>query len=307
MTQRTSSISGRGALRRALLAVLMLACAWAQAETRIESRQLADNVHLLSGARANVVAVTTGGGALLVDGGAEAHSGALLAAVAELPGGGAVHTLFNTHWHPEQTGSNLALGEAGARIIAHENTRLWMTTDVTRPYEPETTYGPYPQASHPNETFYSDAEQRIEGVEVRYGYLRQVHTDGDIYVYFPEANVLVVGDAVTGEGWPDIDWWTGGWIGGIAPGIERLLAVADADTVVVPARGPLLTRADLEQQRQMYATVYDRLRGLLFNGRSPDEAVEAEPTKEFDERMGDSEQFIRRAFESMWGHLSPDA
>ena len=55
-------------------------------------------------------------------------------AVASLPGGGRVHTLFNTHWHPEQTGLNERLGAAGTTIIAHENTRLWLTTDVKWPW-----------------------------------------------------------------------------------------------------------------------------------------------------------------------------
>ena len=61
-------------------------------------------------------------------------SDALMKAVAGLPGGGPVHTIFNTHWHPEQTGSNERLGKAGKTIIAHENTRLWLTTDVTWPW-----------------------------------------------------------------------------------------------------------------------------------------------------------------------------
>jgi cyclase len=299
----------RGCRSRACGAVLLwlgLAAA-AFAQHGIEAEPLAENVYLLRGAGANVVAVTTGGGALLVDGGRAEHAEALLEAVASLPGGGPVHTLFNTHWHPEQTGANLALGRAGARIIAHENTRLWMTTDVTRPYEPEVTYGPYPEESHPNDTFYAGGTETIEGVAVQYGYLRQAHTDGDIYVYFPEADVLVVGDAVSGEGWPFVDWWTGGWVGGIAPGIDRLLQVAGDDTVVVPARGGTLGRGDLERQREIFATTYDRLRRLLFSGRGPDEAVAAEPTAEFDVEMGESEEFIRRAFESLWGHHSPDA
>src|SRR4051794_6676242 len=72
---------------------------------------------------ANVVAQTGGNGVLLVDGGSASGSNAVMKAVAALPGGGAVRTLFNTHWHPEQTGSNELLGKAGATIIAHENTR----------------------------------------------------------------------------------------------------------------------------------------------------------------------------------------
>src|SRR6185503_10300396 len=83
---------------------------------------------------ANVLARTGAGGVVLVDGASAAASDALLAAVAALPGAAPVRTLFNTHWHPEHTGSNERLGKAGAAIIAHENTRLWLATDVKWPW-----------------------------------------------------------------------------------------------------------------------------------------------------------------------------
>ena len=57
----------------------------------------------------------------------------------------------------------------------------------------------------------------------------------------------------------------------------------------------------------MYSTIYDRLTQLLNKGRGPTEAVEARPTKEFDAQMGNPDEFVRRAFESLWAYLSPDA
>jgi glyoxylase-like metal-dependent hydrolase (beta-lactamase superfamily II) len=83
---------------------------------------------------ANVVAQTGPDGVLLVDGASSQGADALMTAVAALPGAGPVRTLFNTHWHPEQVGSNERLGKAGAAIVAHENTRLWLATDVTWPW-----------------------------------------------------------------------------------------------------------------------------------------------------------------------------
>src|SRR5262245_16938541 len=77
---------------------------------------------------ANVIAQTGADGVLLVDGASAGAHAKLLETVAALPRGGAVHTLFNTHWHPEQTGANAFLGGAGKTIIAQENTRLWLAT-----------------------------------------------------------------------------------------------------------------------------------------------------------------------------------
>jgi hypothetical protein len=58
----------------------------------------------------------------------------------------------------------------------------------------------------------------------------------------------------------------------------------------------------------MFGTIYDRLSQMINRGRGPSEAVEAKPTKEFDSRVaGNPDVFVRRAFESLWAYLSPDA
>ena len=109
---------------------------------------------------ANVVAHTAASGVVLVDGASAAASGALLKAVAALPGAGPVRTLFNTHWHPEQTGSNETLGKAGVTIIAHENTRLWLTTDVKWPWNGR-RFTRLPQVAQPTKTFYTTRCARL--------------------------------------------------------------------------------------------------------------------------------------------------
>jgi glyoxylase-like metal-dependent hydrolase (beta-lactamase superfamily II) len=253
---------------------------------------------------ANVVAQTGANGVLLVDGGSAAGSDALMKAVSGLPGGGRVHTIFNTHWHSAQTGLNERLGKGGATIVAHENTRLWLTQNVTWPWNGQ-RFARLPKIAQPNKTFYTTGQLDSD---VRYGYIPDAaHTDGDLYVHFPKQNVLAVGDAMSGQGWPSIDWWTGGWIGGIVGGLQRLQTLTDANTRIVPARGPVLGQADLKAQYEMYGTIYDRLSQMLNKGRGPTEAVAAGPTKEFDAQMGNPDEFVRRAFESLWAYLSPDA
>jgi len=253
---------------------------------------------------ANVVAHTGAGGVLLVDGCSAGASDALMKAVASLPGGGPVHTIFNTHWHPEQTGSNDELGQAGKTIVAHENTRLWLTTDVTWPWNGK-RFKRLPKIAQPNKTFYTTGKLDSG---IQYGHIPDAaHTDGDLYVYFPRQNVLAVGDVISGQGWPVVDYTTGGWIGGIVGGLQRVQALANEETRIVPGRGPVLGMKDVKAQAEMYGTIYDRLSTLLNRGRGPGEAVAAQPTKEFDARMGNSEEFVRRAFESLWAYLSPDA
>lgn len=267
---------------------------------------LEDDLYVVTAGGTNVVALTGADGVALVDGGSADVSADLLQTVAALPEAGAVHTLFNTCWHPTQTGSNATLGEAGATIIAHENTRLWLTQDITWPWD-GSRFAPLSEAARPNKTFYKKEALEVGGRLIEYGHVRSCpHTDGDIYVRFPHANVVAVGDAVSKE-WPSIDWWTGGWLGGIVGALELFLVISDDGTRFVPARGPLLERADIERQHQMYDLLYERFVRLLYDGKSPEEAVAARPAAEFEEMMGPSEEFVERAFQSLWGYLAPDA
>jgi glyoxylase-like metal-dependent hydrolase (beta-lactamase superfamily II) len=268
-------------------------------------QKLADDLFIIRiPGEANVVAHTSADGVTLVDGASAAASDALLKALASLPGGGVVQTLFNTHWHPEQTGLNETIGKAGRTIVAQENTRLWLGTDVIWPWNGR-RFKRLPKIAQPNKTFYTAGELKPG---VKYGYIPDAgHTDGDLYVQFEKQNVLAVGDVMYGEGWPVVDYATGGWIGGMVGALQRLQTLCTDTTRIVPGRGPVLTLADLKSQYDMYARIYERLTTLLNRGRGPSEAVAANPTKEFDATMGNPDDFVRRAFESLWGYLSPDA
>lgn len=298
-----SSPTRRTFLKAATVGLAAVPYTFAQ-NARISNTQLGENLYLLSGAGCNIVARTGAEGVVLVDGGLAQNAAVLAQAVAALPNSGPVRTLFNTHWHPEQTGSNEALGTAGATIIAQENTRLWLQQNITWPWNGQ-KFKKLSKIAQPNKTFY-DKGTLDSGI--RYGYISDAaHTDGDLYVYFPQQNVLAVGDAAYGQGWPLVDWWTGGWIGGIVGGLQRIQTVANKDTKIVPAVGPVLSFADLGAQLEMYGAIYDKLNQMLNKGHSPSEAVEAKVAKDYEAKMGNSDEFIRRAFESQWAYLSPDA
>lgn len=277
----------------------------------ITASRLNDRLVVFSGAGANVVALHGPDGILLVDGGLPEHSRDLLDAVYRETRSKPVRILINTHWHPEQTGSNETLGKAGARIIGHENTRRWLEYAQTEPGH-EAPWGPLPLKARPSETLVSSvnlSSRTVEfaGEKVECRYLLQAHTDGDLCVFFRGSNVLVAGGAVSNEGWPVIDYQTGGWIGGLVDGLKALDGLVDDKTQIVPANGPVMGRAELTAQHAMYATIFDRLGKLLRKGMSPEEVLAAEPTKEFDPKWGDPRQFTTLAFKSLWGHFAPDA
>jgi glyoxylase-like metal-dependent hydrolase (beta-lactamase superfamily II) len=299
-----AGLSRRGFIEGAALASLIGASV-VEARTAITSTELAPNLRVISGVGCNVVALGSPEGILLVDGGLEQHSSALLKEVSKGSRASRVNVLFNTHWHPEQTGSNQRIGKSGATLIAHENTKLWLSRPIKAKWLSK-PFGPLPEKARPNKTTYTTDSLSYAGEQIDYGYMFQAHTDGDIYVYFRNANVLATGGVVSAAGWPRLDWETGGWIGGLVAGYDRLIKVANDATRVVPANGPVLTRADLQKHRQMYMTIYERVVALLNKGLGPDEAIATEPAKEFAAEWGDPKEFVDSAFRSLWGHFAPD-
>ena len=115
---------------------------------------------------------------MLVDGGLEERSGDLVKAVLAETRAKAVHTLVNTHWHPKQTGANERLAKAGATIVAHNNTRLWLEYPQQEPGRPG-TWGPLSPKARPSKSIYSTEKLTFGGEQVELGYLLQAHTDGE--------------------------------------------------------------------------------------------------------------------------------
>jgi glyoxylase-like metal-dependent hydrolase (beta-lactamase superfamily II) len=259
---------------------------------------LADRLWQISGAGGNVTVFGSSEGVLLVDGGAAAHSQRLLAAVQRLTGSARVHTLFNTHWHHDQCGSNEVLGKAGTRIIAHENTRLWLTTDVISRWEGR-VYQPLPKVAQPNQTFYTEGSLDFGGETVDYGQLGQAHTDGDLYVFFRKANVLVAGDVAAAGAFPVIDYETNGWIGGMVTALQTLTGLAGEQTKVVAGRGLPLNLAQLKAEHSMLDTLKQRLSRMIAEGKSAAEMIAERPAREFEAEWGDPTLLIRNCYPGM--------
>jgi glyoxylase-like metal-dependent hydrolase (beta-lactamase superfamily II) len=260
--------------------------------------QLGERLWQIAGAGGNVTVFGSADGVLLVDGGAATHTKRLLAEVRRLTGVERVHTLFNTHWHHDQTGSNETLGKAGTRIIAHENTRLWLTTDVDSKWEGR-VYQPLPKIAQPSKTFYTDGTLEFGGERIDYGYLPQAHTDGDIYVFFRNANVLVAADVAAAGAYPVIDYITNGWIGGMTTALQTLTTLADERTRVVAGRGPPLTKAQLSTEYTVLNTLRQRLSKMIAQGMSAQEMIEARPAQEFEAQWGDATLLIRNSYPGM--------
>jgi cyclase len=263
---------------------------------------LGERVTLITGAGNNVIALAGDNGSLLVDAGDASHAPALLKEVLKLAG--RVTTVFNTHYHLESTGGNDAMATAGAKIIAHMNSKLWMTQEIIRDWEGGRVYPPRAKAALPAETFRSTSgEMTIGNERIEYGLLTQAHTDGDLFVHFKNANVLAVGDAVQPGRLPTLDWFCGGWIGGMQNAQKTLLDRADDQTKIVPASGPVMTKADLQANQATIVRIREKLVGLLKKGQGAQNMIDANAVDEFKDVMpGDAAIFLYCAYRGLWAH-----
>src|SRR5215470_4913296 len=256
---------------------------------------------MLTGTGGNVLVRTASTGQVLVDSGAADSTDAVLKRLRGLPGAGRVTTVFNTHWHRGQVGGNLAFGQSGAKIIAHEKTRAHLATDYY--LQDEDRYEKaLPAEARPTVIFFAGDQTFAGDEQIEYGHLLEAHTDGDIYVFFRDANVLAAGDAISPLKDPALDWFGGGWLGGRVDAQEKLLKLSNAETRIVPSYGPVVGRAELQAEFDMTRMLFDRMLDLVRKGMSAQDMLDAGLMKDLSRTFRDPYRFTYDAHKGYWAH-----
>jgi len=250
----------------------------------LQTLKLRDNLFMLYGPGGNMVALNGPDGKVLVDSSFSTVVPKIRETLDGL-GNAPLKIVINSHWHLDHTDGNQGLHDAGALIVAHENTRKRLSTpqDIA-------AFGlhfdPAPADAWPQQTFTDGTKLYFNGEQLTLVHFPPAHTDSDIYVRYENANVLHMGDVWFNGTYPFIDPSTGGNIGGMIAGAAQGLAIVDADTKIVPGHGPVGDKAALVKSHDMLVTVRDRVRDLKAAGKSKEEAVAAKPTADLDSAWG---------------------
>jgi len=257
----------------------------AAAKADIATTKLRGGVNVLVGSGGNVAVVTGTDGKLLVDAGITATRPRLEKALADI-GPEPITHLIDTHWHFDHTDGNEWLNSEGAAIMAHPNTLKHLEA-ATRVDDWNFDFPPSPKGALPTRLMKGDEETlKLNGKTMKLRYYGPAHTDSDISVFFEEDNVIHVGDTLWTGLYPFIDSSTGGSIDGQIAAAEINLKMIDKDTIVIPGHGDIANREDIKVWLDMMVGAREKVAKMKKAGRSVEETIAANPTKQWDEKFG---------------------
>jgi glyoxylase-like metal-dependent hydrolase (beta-lactamase superfamily II) len=255
------------------------------ATAKVTVQTLRRNISILSGAGGNIAVLTGPDGKLLVDAGimtARPHLSEALASI----NGDPIQQLINTHWHFDHTGGNEWVHEAGASILAHENTRKHLSQPTRVEGNWQYTFPASPAGAIPSTVFKDEHTLDFNNTTLSLNYYSPAHTDSDISVYFPEADILHTGDTFWNRDYPFIDYASGGSIDGHISAAEANIAKVTDKTIVIPGHGAVGGRADLILFRDVLVEIRDRVAALKRQGKTLPEVVAAKPGARYDAEWG---------------------
>src|SRR3974390_1054072 len=241
------------------------------ARAPIKLHKLRRDVSILEGSGGNIAVLTGADGKVFIDAGITASRPRILEAANSLSRDPIRH-LINTHWHFDHADGNTWLNAEGAAIIAHENTHKHLLV-AQRVEDWDYTFPSSPLAAVPTHVFSSDMTVDLNRSKLALKYYGPAHTDSDISVTFPEADILHCGDTYWNGIYPFIHYPTGGTIEGRIKAAEANVAAVTDETIVIPGHGqPVSNKTELTEYRNMLVAIRDNVAKLKQQGRSLEDA-----------------------------------
>jgi cyclase len=245
----------------------------------------------------NVGVFTGPDGVLLIDSQEESAVPRLkteLAKISTAP----VRFVIDSHWHFDHVGGNEAFARLGAVVIAQTNTRRRMMSEQENPLGGGKQRA-FPPAAWPQITFEDSISLHFNGDDILVRHVPHAHTDGDAIVLFRKADVLFAADLFNSGDYTRIDP-RGGSIDGMIAAYRALLPMLDGKVRVVPGRGRVAGKKDLEQYLNVMIALRDRIAGMVQAGMTAEQVVAAKPSAAFDPRWGNGpirpDQYVEEVY-----------
>lgn len=246
------------------------------------------NVHMLEapGTDGNIGVFAGPDGVLLIDDRYDRDTENLLKAVRSISDA-EIRFVVNTHVHPDHIGGNNNLAAYGITILAHDNVRLRMLTELRIPRRGGMIFPQPPPGALPVISYSEAISFHLNREEVRVFLAPPAHTDGDSFVHFRGSDVMHLGDVYRTNMYPIIDIYNGGSFLGMISAMELAIELAGPDTRVIPGHGSGIS--DRDGMLEVLDLLYDirtRVGALIEQGLSLEQTMAAAPLASLDERWG---------------------
>ncbi len=268
---------------------------------QIEEKKVTDNIYFLTGSGGNIGLITGENGNMIIDDQFAPLTDKITNQVMKIRDA-KIQYVLNTHFHGDHTGGNENLKAGGAIIVSQDNVRTRMgTTFQNEIFKREVAAKS--ESFWPTITFSEDMTFHFNGEEINIVHVPRAHTDGDALVHFKTSNVIHTGDLFVRYGYPFIDVSAGGTINGIIAAQEKILALSDGNTKIIPGHGGLSDINDVKELLAMLKQTKAIVEEAKNKGESLEDLVAREPFKEFHERWSgnfiNSDLFVQIIFDTL--------
>lgn len=247
-------------------------------KVEIQTSQLAPNVYRFEAVGPALVgnaAVLTGpDGIFMVDAQFAQLTDKLVAAIKKVSDG-PIRFLVNTHHHPDHTSGDANFAKMGTVLLSRDELRAHLASGNNPP----------PAGALPMVTYRGPVTIHMNGEDVQLIPVPNAHTDGDTMIYFPNADVLMVGDFYRSIQYPNVDRNNGGSVKGVVDGLNAVIALAKPTTKIVPGHGPVVDKTVVAANRDMILTIRDRVAALIAQGKSQEDVIAAKPLADLDAKV----------------------
>lgn len=271
------------------------------AKPSLTTNALGKGIYMITGPGGNIGVVTGDDGILVVDDKFERNGQEIISSLNALSDG-PIKFVVNTHYHGDHSGANAVMKTTGAMIVAHENVRSRMGKTFENKIFGRTVKA-VDQALWPDMTFDSKADFYMNGQSIHLIHMPNAHTDGDTIVYFKEGNILHMGDNYFNGLFPYVDVDSGGTLQGMITAQSKAIELSNEMTQIIPGHGPIATKADLTQTRDMLVDIQTRIETRMASGESLDAMISGNILSDYSAYSSfiNEENMIRIAYYSLGG------
>ena len=205
----------------------------------------------ISSIGANILVVQTDTGKIVVDSQLPALSWITRWHVGRLK---AQDRVIVTHWHPDHSGGYATFAGA-ATVWSHKNTRYRLAAPQIGHHltAPDSLHH---FAARRADQLPNDHTRLPQRPDMQVLAFAHAHTDGDLAVYFPKANIFALGDLLWPKALPFVDIYTGGAVPGLLDALDRVLEISNKDTVFVPGHGDPIRHEEVVAYKEMVIEAY---------------------------------------------------